>query len=245
MRILLVLLLLPLQILSQDLTGVWTGRLQTNGIDLPYEVVINNDEGSLTGYSLTVFNFDGIENVGIKAIRLKNQHGTILIEDEKLIYNNYVTTSRRVELFGEMRLRVHDTVMTLNGNFRTRSRDFREQNSSSFNGTITLQKINKPLETKLISTLEEMNLLNTLGFMQPEKTPIKPEIKKDIAATPIKQEKASRKKRSPVDNPKKKTSPPTSPVVVAVEEKKPAADTVKAAADLATRETEVIQNVFF
>jgi hypothetical protein len=245
MRVLLVLLLLPLQILSQDLTGVWTGRLQTNGIDLPYEVVINNDEGSLTGYSLTVFNFDGIENVGIKAIRLKNQHGTILIEDEKLIYNNYVTTSRRVKLFGEMRLRVHDTVMTLNGNFRTRSRDFREQNSSSFNGTITLQKINKPLETKLISTLEEMNLLNTLGFMQLEKTPIKPEIKKDIAATPIKQEKASRKKRSPVDNPKKKISPPTSPVVVAVEEKKPAADTVKAAADLATRETEVIQNVFF
>ena len=242
MRVLFVLALLPLQILSQDLTGIWTGSLQTNGSDLPYEIVISNDGGKLTGYSLTVFNIGGIENVGIKAIRLKNKQGSILIEDDRLIYNNYVTTSRRVKLLGEMLLRVHDTVMTLKGPFRTRSLDFREQNSLTYTGTITLQKLNVPQETKLISTLEEMNLLNTVRFMQAEK---KTENKKDVAATVVKSEKPSRKKRQPVDEPKAKIVKPTPQVVAAAEKKKPAADTIKAAADLAKRTTEVIKNVFF
>ena len=245
MRVLFVLVLMPLQILSQDLTGIWTGLLQTDGADLPYEIVISNNDGKLSGYSLTIFNIGGIENVGIKAIRLKNRHGSIFIEDDKLIYNNYVTTSRRVKLLGEMLLRVRDTVMTLNGPFRTRSLDFREQNSLSITGTITLQKLNIPQETKLMSTLEEMNLLNTLAFMKPEKSPIKPVTEKDIAANPVKPDKPSRKKRTPVDKPKKEITSPASPVVVAAEKKKPAPDTVKAAAELATRKTEVIQNVFF
>ena len=60
MRLLFAFVLLPLHILSQELAGTWTGVLQTNGVDLPYEIVISNDNGRLTGYSLTVFNIDGI-----------------------------------------------------------------------------------------------------------------------------------------------------------------------------------------
>jgi hypothetical protein len=211
MRALILLLLLPMQIFAQDLAGVWTGVLQTSGKDLPYEIAISDNGGKLTGYSLTIFNIDGVENVGIKVIRLKNSNGNISIEDEKLIYNNYVTTSRRVKLLGEMLLRVHDTVMTLKGNFRTRSLDFREQNSSSYTGIITLQKLNTPRETKLISTLEEMNLLHTLQF----------------------------------DKPVKETVSTEQPVVVSKEVQKEMPDTVVAAAELATRKTEVIQHVFF
>jgi hypothetical protein len=245
MRVLFVLILLPLQILSQDLTGVWTGLLQTNGTDLPYEIVISNDNnGTLTGYSLTVFNVDGIESVGIKTIRLKNKNGSIFIEDNKLIYNNYVTTSRRAKLLGEMLLRVHDTVMTLNGPFRTRSLDFRE-NSLSFSGTIALKKLRAPQETKLITTLEEMNLLNTLSFNQPEKSPKKPEVTKDIAMAPAKAQKPSRKERPRADKPKKEAPPPAQPVAITAEKKSAAPDTIKAAAELATRKTEVIQRVFF
>jgi hypothetical protein len=245
MRILFVLVLLPLQIFSQELTGVWTGLLQTDGVDLPYEIVISNDGGKLTGYSLTVFNIDGIENVGIKAIRLKNKNGSVFIEDDKLIYNNYVSTSRRVKLLGEMLLRVHDTVMTLDGPFRTRSLDFREKNTQSYDGVITLKKVNTPQDTKLISTLEEMKLLNTLALNKPEKPRAKTEINKDVAATSVKPEKPSRKKSQPVEEKKKQTPPPAPPAVVAAEKKTPAPDTIKAAADLAKRETEVIQNVFF
>jgi hypothetical protein len=235
MRILFVLVLLPLQILSQDLTGIWTGLLQTNGSNLPYEVVISNDDGKLTGYSLTIFNIDGVENAGIKAVRLKNKKGSVFIEDAKLLYNSYVTAPRRVKLLGEMFLRIHDTVMTLYGTFRTRSLDFREQNSLSFTGTITLKKLYTPHETKLISALGEMNLLDTL-WMQPGK---------DIAAASVKPEKPSRKNKPPVDRPIKEKAPPAPRVVAATEKKMPAPDTARAAADIATRKTEVIQNVFF
>ena len=243
MRLFGLIMLLPMQIFSQDLTGVWTGLLETGGKDLPYEIVINNNHGKLTGYSLTVFNIDGIENVGIKAIRLKENQGSIYIEDDKLIYNNYISTSRRIKLIGEMFLRVHDTVMTLKGPFRTRSLDLREKGSPPVEGTITLKKLNTPQETKLISTLEEMNLLSTLAFMQPEKPVAKPEIKNDVAAAPVKKEKPARKKK-PVDEPEKEISKVPA-VITKAERKEPASDTVKAAADLATRETKVIQNVFF
>ena len=236
MKLLLVLVLLPWQLFSQDLAGIWTGLLQTNGTDLPYEIVISNGNDKLTGYSLTVFNIDGVENVGIKAIRLKSKQGSVFIEDEKLIYNNYVTTSRRVKLLGQMLLRVRDTVMTLTGPFRTRALDFRDQSSLSVTGTITLQKLIRPQETKLISTLEELNLLNTLDFTPSEKVIVKNDPGKDLATAPVKPEKSSRKKRLPAE--------PTPPVVVAPE-KKPTPDTTRAAADLATRTTEVIQNVFF
>jgi hypothetical protein len=252
-RALLALILLPLQTLSQDLTGVWTGTLQTGGSDLPYEIVITNDGGKLTGYSLTIFNIDGVENVGIKTIRLKNKQGSILIEDDKLIYNNYVTTSRRVKLLGEMLLRVHDTVISLKGTFHTRSLDFRERSSLPFSGTINLTKLNTPHDTKLISTLEEMNLLNTLVFTQPafaeapvvaEKSRVKPENKREVAAASAKSDKPSRRKRRPVEDPKQESAAhkPTSGVAA---ETQSAPDTVKAAADLATRKTEIIQNVFF
>jgi hypothetical protein len=241
MRIFLLLVLLPLQVLSQDLTGIWTGLLQTNGVDLPYEIVISNDNGKLTGYSLTIFNIGGVENVGIKAIRLKEKNGSVFIEDDRLIYNNYVTTSRRVKLLGEMLLRVHDTVMTLNGPFRTRSLDFREQDYNSFNGTVTLRKLYTPQETKLISTLEEMNLLNTLAFMQPEKMRAG---KKDIADR-AKPDKPSRRKATRVEKHKTDVVRTTPSKKVHAERKNATPDTTGAAADLATRETEVIQNVFF
>lgn len=225
MKLVVALLLLPMQMLAQDLSGIWTGLLQTDGNNLPFEMVISNNGGELKGYSLTIFNIDGIENVGIKSIRLKNRKGSIFIEDDKLIYNNYVTTSRRVKLFGEMLLRVRDTVMTLDGPFRTRSLDFREKNNPSFTGIITLKKLHTPQETKLISTLEEMNLMNTVALMQPEEPAI---------------EKRAPGKSAPGKKSRTKTPPPE--VVV---EKKPAPDTITAAAELATRKTEVIQNVIF
>lgn len=244
MKSLFALVLLPLQILAQDLTGTWTGLLQTNGVDLPYEIVISNNDGKLSGYSLTIFNIDGIENVGIKAIRLKNKNGSVLIEDDKLIYNNYVTTSRRVKLFGEMLLRAHDTVMTLNGPFRTRSIDFREQNNSSLTGTIRLHKLYTPQETKLISTLAEMNLLATLRFTQAKKSPVTTNVEKDVAANHVKPEKQPRRKKPPVEKRKPEVAKSAPPEAVNTDNTNPGADTT-AAADLATRETEVVQNVFF
>ena len=95
-------LFFPLQIFAQDLTGVWTGRMESAGSTLPYEVVISQQKEKLTGYALTIFSFNGVENMGIKSINLKNKNGSITLEDHELVYNNYATPPKKVKLIGTL-----------------------------------------------------------------------------------------------------------------------------------------------
>jgi hypothetical protein len=223
MKPLLILFLLPVQLFAQDIAGIWTGVMQTTGSQLLYELVISENKDKLTGYSLTVFTFDGIENMGVKTMKLKNKKGTITIEDDELIYNNYSTPPKRVKLSGTLFLQVKDSIMILNGTFSTRTIDFRSTDQSSFKGTIRLQKKNNFSQTKLISKLGEMNLLNTLSFIQPK---IK-EKKNAIVSAPAKE--------LPLSHVKQKEPAKTIQAIVAD----------KTAADLAKRKTEIIRSVFF
>jgi hypothetical protein len=168
MKTLTILLLFPLKLIAQDITGIWTGFIQTTGTSLPYELVISENKDKLTGYSLTVFIFDGIENIGVKSVKLKNKNGTISIEDNELVYNNYTTPPKRVQLLGRLALKINDSVATLNGSFTTRALDFREQDNNPFTGTIHLQKQNNFAKTKLIAKLDELKLLNSISFIQPK-----------------------------------------------------------------------------
>jgi hypothetical protein len=178
MKALIIVLILPLQLLSQDISGIWTGLIRTRGNDLSYELVISENKGKLSGYSLTIFTIDGIENVGVKSVTIKKKRGNISIEDDQLVYNNYTTPPRRVKLFGSLFLNVKDSSMTLNGKFYTRVLDYRSPENDSYAGTITLQRQRNFTKTKLIAQLDKMNLLNTLSFIQPETQ----EKEKDAAA---------------------------------------------------------------
>jgi hypothetical protein len=167
MKPLIVLLLLPLQLLSQDMSGIWTGFMHTRENDLSYELVISENNEKLSGYSLTIFTIGGIENVGIKKVRLKKKKGNISIEDDQLIYSNYTIPPKRVKLFSLLSLNVGDSILTLSGEFYTKSRDYRSSDNGSYAGTIILQRQKRFTETKLISRLDTMNLLNTISFIQP------------------------------------------------------------------------------
>jgi hypothetical protein len=170
MRTLLILFLLPLQTLAQDITGIWIGFLQIGDNKLPYELAISGTGKKLGGYSLLVFTFNGIENMGIKTMELKMRRGNIAIEDGELIYDNYTTPSRKVKLYGSLVWVGKDSNMTLTGTISTRSVDMRAPNDNSFKGTVLLQRKNPLAQTRLISKLNEMDLLGTLSFIQPVKT---------------------------------------------------------------------------
>ena len=177
MKALIVFLLLPLKLLSQDISGIWTGILHTEGNDLVYELVISENKEKTNGYSLTIFSIDGVENIGVKSVKLKKKNGNISVEDDELVYDNYTSRSTRAKLFALLSLSIKDSVMTLNGKFRTRSLDLRTSNNNSYTGTINLEKQQNSTETKLIDQLAKLNLLNTLSFRQPkirekEKSPI-------------------------------------------------------------------------
>ncbi len=165
MKALLIFFLFPLHLLAQDVTGIWTGYIQTIETQLPYELVISQDKGRLSGYSLTIFTFNGVENIGVKSMKFKNKNGKISVEDDELIYNNFSSPPRKVKLLAQLSLSTEDSVWILSGSFFTRSLDLRAENTNLFNGTILLKKHHRFQPTKLISKLDEMNLLPTLSFV--------------------------------------------------------------------------------
>ncbi|HSZ85413.1 MAG TPA: hypothetical protein VK787_05245 [Puia sp.] len=167
MKAFFILFLFPFQLFSQDITGVWTGHIQTMGNQLPFEIVISQSNDKLTGYSLTTFTMNGSENTGIKSIKLKSKNGNVFIEDEEMIYNDYSTSPKRVKLTGNLLLAEKNSAITLTGNFKTRAMDFRTSDNLSYSGTIELVKQTATTKTKLMSMLEKLNLLNNLSFVQP------------------------------------------------------------------------------
>ncbi len=155
---------LPLQLIAQDITGLWTGFLQIDTTKLPYELVISKNENEFTGYAITVFVINDVENMGVKSIILKNKNGNIFVEDKDLVYNNYTTPPKRVKQYTYLILKIQDSIMTMSGSFRTRSFE-----SRPYSGIVHLQKRNSNTPSKLISKLDEIDLLNTLSFIQPIK----------------------------------------------------------------------------
>jgi len=167
MKTFLIFFFLPLQVFSQDLTGIWTGYLQVGDTKLPYELAISGKGNDLKGYSQITFTFNGVENVGIKTMELKIKRGSIVIEDGELIYDNYTTEGRRVKMYANLAWVGKDLNMTLAGTFATRSMDMRAPNENSFKGTVFLQRKNPLTATKLISKLSDMGLSDKLSFLKP------------------------------------------------------------------------------
>ena len=244
-------LLIPLEIFGQDFSGVWTGYITTAGNQLSYELVISETGDKLTGYSRSVFTINGVENIGIKTMKVKSRKGSISIEDDDLIYNNYTTVAKRVTLFSTLTLEEEDSLMILQGSFFTRSVD-----RSTFKGTIRLEKAKSLSTSILLTQLEKMNLSSSLSFIQPktiQKEPVSiPAIAKEslpdnpVTEKPEEKIAVARPERHPqpvsFPNQKKVTMTVSAPPIVKAS---PKAIPRLVAAELASRKTEIIRTIFF
>jgi hypothetical protein len=160
-----ILFFFPIWLSAQDITGVWTGYIETPGSKLDYELAISEGGKKLTGYSLIIYPKDGIENIGIKKAKIKQGKKNIYFEDGELVYDNFTTPPIRMKMFGNLSLTIKDTLMILQGSFSTRSLDFRD--TRTYSGEIYLQKTGRPLSSKLLVTLEEINFPHHLSFVTP------------------------------------------------------------------------------
>jgi hypothetical protein len=158
----------PIWLSAQDITGVWTGYIKTPGSELEYELAISGGDKKLSGYSLIIYPKDGIENIGIKKAKIKQGKKEIYFEDGELVYDNFTTQPRRVKMFGNLTLIMKDTLMILQGNFSTRSLDFRD--TRTYSGEVFLQKTARPLSSKMLITMDELNLVHGLSFIKTKKT---------------------------------------------------------------------------
>jgi len=160
-----VLFLLPLQLFSQDLSGIWEGTIATSETQMPFELAINQD---MTGYSMITFMYKGAEKTAVKKITLIRKDSTFTISDDKLVYNNFTTRSRSIKTFCELSIKMVDSTMVLSGPFHTRTRDLRAGDEDLATGTITLRKQNNQAQTRLITKLDSLKLSNTLAFSNPK-----------------------------------------------------------------------------
>jgi len=169
-----ILFFFPIWLSAQDITGVWTGYLRTPGSKLDYELTISEGNKKLSGYSLIIYPKDGIENIGIKEAKIKQGKKEILIEDGELVYDNFSTRPTRVKMFGKLSLATKDSLMILRGEFNTRSLDFRD--TRTYSGEIYLEKSAKPVSSKLLITLDEINFPHHLSFLATAKKKPMPEV---------------------------------------------------------------------
>lgn len=231
------LFLLPLQLFSQDLSGIWVGTIATSQTRMPFELAINQD---MTGYSMITFMYKGAEKMAVKKITLIRKDSVFTISDDKLIYNNIETRSRNIKTFCELSIKMADTIMVLSGPFHTRTRDLRAGDEDLATGTITLQKQNKQAQTKLISKLDSLKLSNTLAFSNP-----KPIIKENPVVAVSEKETPA-----PAGNPAKDLTAVKVTQQVSFEKGKNDAvpitpKIIAPAAEIALRKTEVIRTIDF
>ena len=85
-----------------------------------------------------------------------------MFEDGELVYDNFTTQPRRSKMFGKLSLILKDTLMILRGSFDTRSLDFRD--TRTYSGEVFLQKTARPFSSKMLITMDEINLVHNLSF---------------------------------------------------------------------------------
>src|SRR5947208_2339061 len=92
MKTLIIILLFPLQIFAQDITGLWTGFIHTTDKDLPYELAISENNGKLSRYSHTIFTVNGVDENGVKALSIKKNNDKVEVENNSIAIYTFSTS---------------------------------------------------------------------------------------------------------------------------------------------------------
>ncbi len=157
----------PLHSFSQDISGVWTGKLynDTTKEYIPFELAINESNGKESGFSHTTFISGNGKNVGVKSVKIKIKDDEVIVEDEKFIYNNFPEPPPKgVKMYATLNLSKRDSTEILKGTWKTNAtRIYRP-----LTGTIYLERKKKhPEETAIVKKLSDLGLSDQLSFLPP------------------------------------------------------------------------------
>ncbi|HSK12811.1 MAG TPA: hypothetical protein VK907_06315 [Phnomibacter sp.] len=135
------LLLAATPCLSQNLNGLWKGAITAGDSMLLYELLITGEDGKyINGYGQTTFIINGVENVGVKEVKLRRRSNAYQFEDFELVYNDYTTTPRKIKLFADLGLYYDGPFAMLKGSFYTRAMELNAKPGPFAKGTLWLRK---------------------------------------------------------------------------------------------------------
>ncbi|MBC7890175.1 MAG: hypothetical protein H7Z13_20050 [Ferruginibacter sp.] len=196
----------PARPVQQDITGLWKGSLynDTTKKILPYQIAISEEKGKLTGYSYTLFDIDGKQELGVKRIKIKRKDDLVIIEDITLISNNYSAPApRKVRQLSVVNLLMTDTAMLLTGNWSTNQ----TKEYSPLTGSLQLQRAIDYRPLVLFKKLVELKLDKDLSFVQPIEAPAPVIAINEKPANPVKSTIPVTPVPAVIDNPKEIAAP--------------------------------------
>jgi hypothetical protein len=88
----------PMMVFCQDITGHWKGTMYNDSTQqsLEYEIVISKVNGKLTGFSHTSYVINNQKFYTVKKLNVRvAKDGKIVMQDAKLLENNYPTSENR------------------------------------------------------------------------------------------------------------------------------------------------------
>lgn len=164
--------LLPIKSFAQqkDITGMWYGQItliDTQKVNLPYEIAVSEEKGNLFGYSRIVFHANGKDEAGVQNISIKRNGNRIIMEDEGFIDHNFsINPPKRVKKTMIVVFTTTDKEMILEGSWSTNNiRPYR-----AYKGTVLLKKKIDFKKLELFKSLDTLNLVSRLSFMDRPET---------------------------------------------------------------------------
>jgi hypothetical protein len=164
--------LLPVKLFAQqeDITGMWYGELtiiDTQKVNLPYEIAVSEEKGKLFGYSRIVFHANGKDEAGVQNISIRRKGNNIVMEDEGFITHNFsINPSRHVKKRMIVVLTTTDTEMILEGSWSTNLTRY----NKPYKGTVLLKRKIDFKKLELFKSLDTLNLAPTLSFINKPQT---------------------------------------------------------------------------
>ena len=167
MKLLFLLLICPLCLLAQPATvspkqiiGLWKGYITTIDLQVPYELVFSEDNGTITGWSYTTFYVRRAEIVSMKKLKVSFTVA-VVTEDDDNVYNNFPQKElQKIIQVNTLTLEEGVASSKLTGTFQTTT----PRSLKPARGTVFLEKKNTPDSSRLIAKMDELNLTRTLSF---------------------------------------------------------------------------------
>lgn len=166
MKLFLLLLLCPASVMSQDISGLWTGYVSTTERTLPYEVVISKKNGEWVGYSQISFVVDGKDITSVKKLKIAYDQRHLVLEDDVLLKDNFEKdAAKKIVQTSELDLVQQGKQWKMEGSFKTK----RTRTMRPAEGIIVLYKSAAPAEAnaRLQTSLAELKLNDAMAVFKP------------------------------------------------------------------------------
>jgi len=166
---------------NRNISGAWSGYVQTSQKKITYEVVINDSSGIYSGYSKIIFNVKDKSFFGIKSLNIRIEDDNYILEEMEMLSDNFEDTApRKIKQINTLSLSLTNTQMIFMGTFKTKA----TMGLRAATGEVYLQKAVKPDSSDLFKELSKMGKTENLYFVKKAKA-------EAIAAAQVKRVKDS------------------------------------------------------